>query len=402
MSTLDTIAGAPDPGRQNGAGSNAELTIEQRAVEGLSQGQIVRRRFFRHRGAMISLAVLILVVLLVFTSVGVQVPIPTFTSGGFAFQGIHIPGWWHYHWESIDVVEEGGNPTLRGLFDWGNHPFGQDEVGRDIFARVMRGTQQSLTVMVLYGGIAAVLGVVIGGLAGYFRGWLDALLMRVTDLFLVVPVLVFAAVLGRIAGDNPVTAAFGAVSLGLVLGFVGWMSLARLVRGEFLTLREREFVDAARVAGASAGRIIFRHILPNAIGVVIVSTTLIMSAAIILEANLSFLGFGIQAPDVSLGQLVQEYQGAFATRPWLFWFPGFFIVVIALCINFIGDGLRDAFDPRQRRMPGSGGWARLRGAWLAQPAVPAGAGASSDATDTPSRADTGGGTVAGTDGEAPR
>ena len=130
-----------------------------------------------------------------------------------------------------------------------------------------------------------------------------------------------------------------------------WPSLARLVRGEFLTLREREFVDAARVAGASSRRIIFKHILPNAIGVIIVSTTLLMSTAILLETALSYLGFGIVAPEVSLGRLISEYQTAFTTRPWLFWWPGLFIVLIALSVNFVGDGLRDAFDPRQKRIP---------------------------------------------------
>jgi peptide/nickel transport system permease protein len=137
------------------------------------------------------------------------------------------------------------------------------------------------------------------------------------------------------------------------------------VRGEFLSLREREFVDAARVAGASTGRIIFKHILPNAIGVVIVSTTLLMSGAILTEAALSFLGFGIVLPDVSLGQLINEYQGAFQTRPWLFWWPGLFIIIIALGINFIGDGLRDAFDPRQRRIPGGVGPYRQMGRVIA-------------------------------------
>jgi len=137
--------------------------------------------------------------------------------------------------------------------------------------------------------------------------------------------------------------------LGLYLGLFSWTGLARLVRGEFLSLREREFVDAARVAGASNRRIIFKHILPNAVGIIIVSVTLSMSGAILLETGLSFLGFGVVAPDVSLGSLISTYQDSFATRPWLFWWPGLFIISIALCINFIGDGLRDAFDPRQRR-----------------------------------------------------
>jgi peptide/nickel transport system permease protein len=121
------------------------------------------------------------------------------------------------------------------------------------------------------------------------------------------------------------------------------------VRAQFLSLREMEFVDAARVAGASNLRIAFKHILPNAIGQIIVSVTLIMAGAILTETALSYLGFGVVAPDVSLGLLISQYESSFTTRPWLFWWPGFFIIAIALCVNFIGDGLRDAFDPRQRR-----------------------------------------------------
>ncbi|NTW41983.1 MAG: ABC transporter permease, partial [Cellulomonadaceae bacterium] len=230
-------------------------------------------------------------------------------------------------------------------FALGDHPFGQDEVGHDMFARVMLGAQTSLMVMTIIGLVACAVGVAIGSLAGFYRGRVDNLLMRTTDLFITVPVLVIGAVVGKIAGH------ISGVVFALAMGVILWTSLARLVRGEFLTLREREFVDAARVAGASDLRIIFKHILPNAIGVIIVSTTLLMSSAILLETALSYLGFGIQPPEVSLGRLISEYQGAFATRPWLFWWPGLFIVAIALSVNFIGDGLRDAFDPRQKRIP---------------------------------------------------
>ena len=139
--------------------------------------------------------------------------------------------------------------------------------------------------------------------------------------------------------------------LGVVIGLFAWTTMARLVRGEFLTLREREFVDAARVSGARDRRIIFRHILPNAVGVIVVNATLLMAGAILLESALSYLGFGVQSPDTSLGKIVSDNQAAFSTRPWLFWWPGIFIIVIALCVNFIGDGLRDAFDPRQKKMP---------------------------------------------------
>jgi len=320
------------------AAHNDDLTIEQREVEGLSQGTIVRRRFFRHKGAVISMVALALMVILIYSSIGIEL------------FGFRIPGWWMYNYENTyPISNPGGTPTWVLPFNFGEHPFGQDEIGRDIFARVMRGAQQSIVVVVVYGFVAGVIGVIIGSISGYFRGKIDAILMRLTDVIIIIPFLLLAAVIGRTYG------ALGAFVLAVALGLFGWTGLARLVRGEFMGLREREFVDAARVAGASNSHIIFRHILPNTLGVVIVSLSLTMSGAIILEAALSYLSVGIQFPDVSLGQLLNQYQGAFATRPWLFWWPGVFIISIALAVNFIGDGLRDAFDPRQRRLPYVGG-----------------------------------------------
>ena len=324
----------PEPGRAAPGVTDSENAIDLIEVAGLSQAQIVRRRFFRHKGALVALFVLSFVILLAFTSVGVQ--IGTWKPGG----------WWPFTWNIAVDIENAGKPTLSlWPFTIGNHPFGQDQVGRDIFAVVMRGTQQSLTIMVIVGLIATAIGTTIGSIAGYYRGWTDAILMRFTDVIITIPVIVIGAVLGRKFGIS------GALVLALILGLVLWTGLARLVRGEFLSLREREFVDAARVAGARDSRIIFRHILPNAIGVIIVNSTLLMAAAILIETALSFLGYGVQAPDTSLGKIISENQAAFSTRPWLFWWPGAFIITIALCINFIGDGLRDAFDPRQRRMP---------------------------------------------------
>ncbi|WP_081861685.1 ABC transporter permease [Cellulomonas sp. HZM] len=319
-----------------------ENAIELKEVVGLSQGQIVRKRFFRHKGALIGMFFLLATILLAFTSVGVG----------------PIPGWWKYNGTetNLAVEEPGGRPTMHlpeflggSGFAIGDHPFGQDELGRDMFGRVMHGVQTSLIVMFIIGLVSCLLGVLVGALSGYFRGRLDTALMRTTDLFITVPVLVIGAVLGKITGTIPgqKNSYVFAVAMGVLL----WTTLARLVRGEFLALREREFVDAARVAGASSTRIIFKHILPNAIGTIIVSTTLLMSSAILLETALSYLGFGIREPAISLGSLISQYQQSFTTRPWLFWWPGLFIVVIALTVNFIGDGLRDAFDPRQKRIP---------------------------------------------------
>lgn len=322
-------------------------SIELKEVEGLSLGRIVFRRFIRHRAAMIALVVLVLLVILAFSSIGIDA------------LGLKIPGWWKYDYTSPMPVENSGAPTLSlwptwlggGGFSIGDHPLGQDDVGRDAFARVMRGTQQSLMVMFVIGIVSTFIGTVVGAIAGFYRKMVDSVLMRITDVALIIPALVIGAVVTK--GSQNAGISIGSFGLALFLGLVSWPSLARFVRGEFLTLREREFVDAARIAGAKDSRIIFKHILPNAVGVIIVNATLLMAAAILLETALSYLGFGVQAPDVSLGKIIADYQASFNTRPWLFWWPGSFIVIIALTVNFIGDGLRDAFDPRQKRKLGS-------------------------------------------------
>jgi peptide/nickel transport system permease protein len=310
-------------------------SIEQKEVQGLSLGRIVLRRFLRHRAAIVSLVVLAFVVVLSYSSIGIH-----------AF-GLETGGWWKWNFRDVPAPVNGGAPTLTlWPFSIGDHPFGQDSVGHDMFASVMRGIQQSLMIVFVTGVVSTVVGSVLGAVAGYFGGWIDALLMRLTDMVIIVPLYLIAAIVGnRLSGAG----SGGSFYLALLLGLLTWTTLARLVRGEVLALREREFVDAARVAGASAARIMFRHILPNAVGVIVVSATLTMSATILLETALSFIGFGVHSPDVSLGSLISSYQAAFSTRPWLFWWPGVFIVIIALTINFIGDGLRDAFDPRQRR-----------------------------------------------------
>ncbi|WP_162941895.1 ABC transporter permease [Desertimonas flava] len=328
-----------DPGHQAGDAPIAdEQLFEQKEVAGLSQMQIVRRRFLRHRGAMSSMLLLATIVIVSISSVGVG----------------PIPGWWK--WEpnqGVPPVADDG-PTLSLRPGWlggsgiglGTHPFGVDnELGRDMFAMTMKGVQTSLTIILVYGALALIIGVTVGAVAGYFGGWLDIVLMRITEVFMVIPLLVVAAVAGYAFN------ATGVWSLAILLGIVGWTGLSRLVRAEFLALREREFVDAARVAGASSRRIIFKHILPNSVGVIVVSMTLLMGAGILAEAALGFLGFGVQRPNISLGNLVEDYKTAFSVRPWLFLWPGVFIVAIVLSLQFIGDGLRDAFDPRQKRIP---------------------------------------------------
>jgi peptide/nickel transport system permease protein len=293
-----------------------------------SQGRIIFRRFLKNKVAVAALLIYVLVLLYSLSAIGIG----------------PLHGWWPYSYKELNPQVNQGAPTLSlWPFSLGEHPFGQDRIGKDYFALTMRGIQNSVLVMIVLGAFATVLGVIVGSIAGYFRGWVDSVLMRITDIFIVIPVIVIGAIVGRTAGG------LGAFGLAVLLGLVSWMVIARLVRSEFLALREREFVEAARVAGASDARIIFRHILPNAVGVIIVASTLLIASAILLETAISYLGFGIKPPDSSLGLLISQNQSAFSTRPWLFWWPALFIVLLALCANFVGDGLREAFDPRQQR-----------------------------------------------------
>ena len=291
----------------NSSSEGEERLIVNRETEGLSQRQIVLKRFIKHKAAMASLFTLISIILIVFTATGIRL--------GFGSFSFRLPGWWPY--SITDIDPEGalanmcnggvtGCPTLDlapAFLDgdgvqFGNHPFGTDAIGTDYFSLVTRGAQQSLMVMVIVSFLGIVIGTVVGAIAGFFGGIVDSVLMRLTDMFLVTPTIVIGSVIGFRFGN------LGIVPLALMLGFFSWMGLARFVRTEFLTLREREFVDAARVAGASDRRIIFKHILPNAVGIIVVVGTLLMSGAILAETALSYLGFGVRAPDVSLGLLI--------------------------------------------------------------------------------------------------
>lgn len=310
------------------ANVDAPGPADERNTVGVSQGRLVLRRFLANKVAVVSGILFLLL-------------------AGFSVSAIGlgpIPGWWKYDFTSLNPQNNNGAPTLSVFpFVWGDHPFGQDRIGIDYFAMSMRGIQNSILVMLIISVVGTTVGTVIGALAGYYRGWVDAVLMRITDVFIVIPIIVIGAVVGRATGG------LGVIPLAFFLAMISWTTIARLVRAEFLTLREREFVEAARVAGASDVRIIFKHILPNAIGVVIVAATLLAASAILLETALSYLQLGVRPPDVSLGLIISDNQSAFSTRPWLFWWPAVFIVVLAVLVNFVGDGLRDAFDPRQKR-----------------------------------------------------
>jgi peptide/nickel transport system permease protein len=291
-------------------------TLVAMGLEAVGAGQLLLawRRLRHHRLAMASLVVLI-VIGLVTIFAGLIVP------RGFAAQNLakqlFRPAW--------------------------SHLFGTDTLGRDEFARVLYGGRISLIVGLGVAMSAGVIGTLIGSLAGYYGGRLDNLLMRTTDLFLSIPLLVILIVAATLLGG-------GVLDIVIVLSLFFWMPLARIVRGVFLSLKEKEFVEAARALGASNTRIIVRHMLPNTLGPIIVNVTLAVAQAILIESVLSFLGFGIQPPTPTWGNMLAESRDLATVAPWLVWFPGLAILVTVLCVNFLGDGLRDAFDPTQQQI----------------------------------------------------
>ena len=281
-----------------------------------SQWDYARSRFLRHRLAMAGLIGLIIL----------------FGAGIFA--NFIAP----YSFEQIDLNNILAPPTLAG-----HHYFGTDEIGRDYFSRVIWGIRTSEEVGVLVAVLSTFIGLVIGAIAGFYGGWGDNLLMRFTDLVLTLPFLAILLTAAALLGQG------SQWRVTFILALLFWTGTARVVRGIFLSLREKEYVEAAKVAGASDARIMFRHILPNTLGPIVVSMTLAVATAILIEAALAFLGFGIKPPTPSLGVLIQGGQ----TNPqqwWLTVFPGITLVLIVLCVNFVGDGLRDALDPTQRRV----------------------------------------------------
>ena len=280
-----------------------------------SQWTYARIRFFRHKLAVASLVILIFVTLVAV----------------FADQ-VAPYGYDEFDFENIVI-----GPTLDG---W--HLFGTDQLGRDYLSRVIYGLQTSLWVAFLVASIATVLGTIVGAIAGYYGGVVDNVLMRLVDLILVVPFLAVLLVLSAYLGQGKPW------RVGVIVALLIWVGLARIVRGTFLSLREKEFVEAAKAAGAGDLRIMFRHMLPSTVGPIVVTMTLLIAAAILLEAALSFLGFGVQPPTPALGKLIGEGASEGFSSWWLVTFPGIVIVAIALAVNFIGDGLRDALDPQQR------------------------------------------------------
>ena len=291
-----------------------KLTLARPREETLAH--LVLRRFFKHRLAAIALVVLGLMVLTALAA-SLSRYSPTDQSPANQFE----------------------SPNLQ-------HLFGTDELGRDVFTRILYGGRISLEVGLLSTLLTIVGGILVGAASGYYGGWLDNVLMRITDAFLTFPTIFVLIILGSMLRDQPVTWLKNSTLIVIVIiAALSWMWPARLVRSLFLALREREFVDASRALGTSDVSIIFRHILPNCIGPILVSATLQMAAAIITESGLSYLGFGVQPPTASWGSILSTAQTHVFTAPWLAVFPGVMIFITVMAINYIGDGLRDAFDP---------------------------------------------------------
>ena len=318
--TAETTIGAAQPGLAGLPSEPSDLSLAYETgveIEARSQWDYALRRFFRHRLAVVSLIVLL----------------------GFGVVALFAEQIAPYAYDELDLVNSNQAPTLEG-----KHLFGTDQLGRDYLSRVIFGVRTSLWVALVVALLSTAIGTAIGAIAGYFGGAMDNLLMRFTDLVLTVPglavLLVAAAFWG---GGKP-----GRVAIILALLF--WTGIARIVRGVFLSLREKEYVEAAKASGSGDTRIIIRHIIPNTMGPIIVNATLVVAAAILTEAALSFLGFGVQPPTPALGKLISDGQSSGLQLWWLVTFPGLVIVAIALAVNFVGDGMRDALDPTQRRI----------------------------------------------------
>ncbi len=279
-------------------------------------GRLIARRFFKHKLAGFALGTLIVLVL----------------ASMLAFVTPYNP---------TDQV-----PTNSFQKPDMQHWFGTDELGRDIFTRILYGGRVSLTVGLLSTVLSITAGIIVGALSGYFGGYLDSILMRITDAFLTFPSIFVLILLAGFLREQQIPWLQNSILVVIIIiAALSWMWPARLVRGLFLVLREREFVNATRALGGSDLRIIVRHILPNCIGPILVSGTLQMASAIITESGLSYLGFGVQPPTPTWGSILATAQNQVFRAPWIAFYPGLMIFITVMVINYIGDGLRDAFDP---------------------------------------------------------
>jgi ABC-type dipeptide/oligopeptide/nickel transport system permease subunit len=286
-------------------------------VEGLttvpqSFGRLAWRRFRRHKMAIVGAVGLVLIMVLFIVG-------PMFSD---------------YAFDERNIADRLQGPSME-------HWFGTDEIGRDLFVRTAQGGRYSMYIGFLVAILATTIGTILGAISGFFGGWIDGVISQMINLVLIVPALIALSVFSQNFGRD-------AVGLSVVLSLLLWTRIARVVRGVVLSIKEQEFILAARAAGAGNTRIIGRHVLPNVVGAVAVEVTLLLGTAIVLESTLSFLGLGVQPPNASLGTLVADAKGSIESDPIRVLIPGFCIVWIVLCVNFLGDGLRDALDPRSK------------------------------------------------------
>ncbi|PKO13977.1 MAG: hypothetical protein CVU39_16490 [Chloroflexi bacterium HGW-Chloroflexi-10] len=306
------------------AESDVIKSQEDFKTEPLTPGQLVWMRFKRHKMAVFGIIILFLLILYSF-------------GGAFFFS---------------EAEANFTDTKIRLTAPSAEHPFGTDTVGRDIFFRTIYGGQISLLIGLSAVIVEVFLGVLIGAIAGYYGGWIDSLLMRFTEAMFNIPQLFLLLVMAKFFGNSVPNLNFlgrefsgSVVVIIVIIGITSWMYLARIVRANFLSFKEREFVLAAHTTGTSNLSIIFEHILPNSIAPIIVSGTLSVANAILSEAYISFLGLGVQPPTATWGNMLEGAYNYIETAPWLWIFPGLFIVLTVLSINFVGDGLRDAVDP---------------------------------------------------------
>lgn len=323
-----------------------ELTLDDARIESkaLSPGQLAWRRFRKHRGAMVGLVVLMLLIVYVFFG-GV-----IFARGVCGPTGEFVIGEAYANCNDTSIKLQ---PPSR------EHPFGTDTIGRDVLARTIYGGQISVLIGLSAAVVEVFIGTLVGALAAYYGRWVDSVLMRLTEAMLTIPQLFLLIVVAKtLGGKIPEIGVFGrsfsgsVVAIVIIFGLTSWMGVARIVRANILSLKSQDFVEASRALGSSNGRIIFTHLLPNTAAPIIVSATLGVAGAILNEAYISFLGLGVQPPTASWGNMLDSAYRYLESAPWMWIFPGMLILITVLCVNFMGDGLRDALDPRSTRASG--------------------------------------------------
>ncbi|MBU6405966.1 MAG: ABC transporter permease subunit [Alphaproteobacteria bacterium] len=309
--------------------TSAQAALATGPIKGRSLWDDARRRLLRNPAAVFSLGLLALLAFL--ATFGTDLDFGVF----------RIPGFWVHDVDMIFRDRVAIAPT------WDNyHWLGTDTEGRDMMARLLFGLRISLLVGVVATAVALTIGVLWGAIAGFFGGWLDQAMMRLVDLFYSIPFIFFVILLMTAIPTNDPFEKI--ILIFIAIGAVEWLTMSRIVRGQTIALRQREFVEAARAAGASPLQIVTRHIVPNTLGPVVIFATLNIPVVILLESFLSFIGLGVQEPLTSLGQLISRGAQNMEAYPWLLWWPAGLMLLTLMALNFLGDGLRDALDPKDR------------------------------------------------------